>query len=88
MKQEDDGLETIDCAEHDKRRSRDGLSFTSNKVNQVDDVCDSDRLNECRKQVDENDSAHRAAAETTEPVDTTYEFGQIMDGRVDPATSL
>lgn len=35
---EDEGLQTINCGDHDERQCRNGFAFSRNEVDQVDDL--------------------------------------------------
>lgn len=50
-------------------------------------VCNRNGSNDGRQQIDEDDESHREAAETAQLFDED-ELGQVMDGRVDPSTTL
>ena len=51
------------------------------------DVSDGDGCDDRGQEVDEDDEPHREAAESAELVDED-ELGQVVDGRVDPSSSL
>ena len=50
-------------------------------------VCNSDRLNESRQEINEYDETHRETAESAETVQED-QFSQVVNGRVDPSSTL
>lgn len=84
---EDDGLQAIHGSKDDNGEQRELAGVCSDKVDQVGQICAGGRKDDCSKQIDKDDESHAEAAESTEVVQED-QLSKIMDGRVDPATSL
>ncbi|KAL0769411.1 hypothetical protein CaCOL14_008719 [Colletotrichum acutatum] len=83
----DDGLQTVNGTKHDESRDRHHAGVQGDGDNQVDDVGDNDGLDDGGQQVDEDNKTHGETAETAE-LGHGDELHEVVDGRVDPATSL
>lgn len=87
LEDKDKSLETVNRSNHGKGNDRYGSLSGGNRDNQICQVDASCRQNECTEEIEEYDEAHGEAAPTAHVIDAE-QFHQIVDGRVDPSSSL
>ena len=87
FKNEDDGLKTVDGGYHDDGDEREGTCAAGDHVDEVAEVDTGSWQDECSEEIQEYDETHREAAEAAQVIDPN-QFGQIVDSRIDPSSSL
>lgn len=86
LQEEDDGLETVDRAEYSERDDRQWPAGRD-LDDQVDEVDGGRGEDDGAEQVDEDEETHREAAEAAHVLQR-QQFAEIVDGGVDPSTTL
>ena len=84
---EDDRLKTIHCSDHDNRDQRKLTGMRTDSVDEISKVNAGSGQDDGTKEVNEDHESHAETAETTK-IFQEHQFGQIVDGRVDPSASL
>lgn len=97
-------LEAVDCCQHDDSKQWDLLVFTDDKINEVDDLCNTLVANlddfkghtyvsngdglDNGRQKIDEDDESHREAAKTAKTIKEYQFCEIVDSRVDPSTPL
>lgn len=84
---EDKCLKTIHGCYHNDGDQWEWTGMTGNQVDEVPQVYSGRWQDDCTEKINKHDESHTETAETAHFLDPD-QFSQIVDGRVDPSTSL
>jgi hypothetical protein len=87
LENEDESLKTIDGTNHSKRDVRNGSSTGSQDVDEVTNVDTGRGENDGTAKINEHNEPHTETAETTKLLEL-HELDQVVDGRVNPSSTL
>jgi hypothetical protein len=87
LENEDKSLKSVDSTNHSKRDVRNGSSAGSQDVDEVTNVNTGRWKNNGTAKINEHNESHTETAETTELL-KLHELDQVMDGRVNPSSTL